>query len=293
MLRILNILTIAFLVSTGLTAQNREILFFQTNWGNTLSWDAFCAHAKESGFDGIDVWLPESVEEQEELRTALKKYSLKLNLMHGTDKSLPALESLKKYTERLYELILWNPVLINSQTGSDFFTKVENSKFITEANRISKETGIPVYHETHRSRFSYTLPLTLEYLYALPELRLTADISHWMVVHESLLENQQEMLDEVIARTDHIHARVGHPEGPQITDPRAPEWQKAVDRHLDIWVRIIRNFWESHSGPMTVTSEFGPPDYMPSLPYSRIPVADQWEANVYMMQALKTKLGLD
>lgn len=293
MLRLLNILTIAFLVSTGLTAQNREILFFQTNWGNTLSWDAFCERAKASGFDGIDVWLPESVEEQEELRTALKKHQLKLNLMHGTDKSLPALESLKKYTERLYELTLWNPVLINSQTGSDFFTKVENSKFITEANRISKETGIPVYHETHRSRFSYTLPQTLEYLYAIPELRLTADISHWMVVHESLLENQQEMLDQVIARTDHIHARVGHPEGPQITDPRAPEWQRAVNRHLDIWIRIIENFWESHSGPMTVTSEFGPPDYMPSLPYSRIPVADQWEANVYMMQALKTKLGLD
>lgn len=293
MLRLLNILTIAFLVSTGLTAQNREILFFQTNWGNTLSWDAFCERAKASGFDGIDVWLPESVEEQEELRTALKKHQLKLNLMHGTDKSLPALESLKKYTERLYELTLWNPVLINSQTGSDFFTKVENSKFITEANRISKETGIPVYHETHRSRFSYTLPRTLEYLRTIPELRMTADISHWMVVHESLLENQQEMLDQVIARTDHIHARVGHPEGPQITDPRAPEWQRAVNRHLDIWIRIIENFWESHSGPMTVTSEFGPPDYMPSLPYSRIPVADQWEANVYMMQALKTKLGLD
>lgn len=293
MRRLLNILTIVLFFSKGLSAQNREVLFFQTNWGNSMSWDAFCQQAKASGFDGIDVWLPGNIKEQEELKAALERHNLKLNLMHGTDKNLPAAESLKRYTARLYELTRWNPTLINSQTGSDFFTLEENAAFIKEANRISKETGIPVYHETHRGRFSYTLPLTLEYLRTIPELRLTADISHWMVVHESLLEGQKEMLDEVISRTDHIHARVGHPEGPQITDPRAPEWQKAVDRHLDIWAKMIANFWESHSRPMTVTSEFGPPDYMPSLPYSRIPVADQWEANVYMMQALKTKLGLD
>lgn len=284
---------IAMLVSTLLRGQNREILFFQTNWGNTRSWDAFCQQVRASGFDGIDIWLPNDEDEQEALRVALNKYGLKLNLMHGTNNNLPFEESLARYKARLYELCAWKPVLINSQTGGDFLSREQNEAFIRAANAISEETGVPVYHETHRSRFSYSLPVTLEYLNALPELRLTADISHWMVVHESLLEGRDALLAQVIARTNHIHARVGHPEGPQVNDPKAPEWKRAVDRHLDLWEQIIRKCWSEGDGPMTVTTEFGPPTYMPALPYTQVPVSDQWQANVYMMNALKQRLGIE
>lgn len=281
------------LLLTGLLrGQNREILFFQTNWGNTLSWDAFCQRAKTSGFDGIDIWLPSDPQEQEELKQALDRHNLKLNLMHGTNKGLPFDESLKQFTSGLYELVKWHPVLINCHTGSDFFTSAQNSAFIRAAIKVSEATGVPIYHETHRSRFSYTLPHTVEYLRSIEGLQLTADISHWMVVHESLLTGQDDLLEEVIAHTNHIHARVGHAEGPQVSDPRAPEWKTAVDRHLDLWEQIIRRNWEAYDRPMTITSEFGPPNYMPTLPYTEIPVADQWEANMYMMTLLKSKLGL-
>lgn len=281
------------LIAQTATAQHGKILFFQTNWGNTQPWDAFCEHAKASGFDGIDVWLPGEPAQQEALRAALQAHGLQLNLMHGTDNSLPFEESLARYKARLYELCAWKPVLINSQTGSDFFSKEQNAAFIRAADAISAETGVPVYHETHRSRFSYSLPVTLDYLEAIPEMRLTADLSHWMVVHESLLEGRNELLAPVIARTNHIHARVGHPEGPQVNDPRAPEWKRALERHLDLWEQIIRKCWDETGRPMTVTSEFGPPYYMPALPYTQVPVSDQWEANVYMMKAIKERLGLD
>jgi hypothetical protein len=213
--------------------------------------------------------------------------------MHGTNKSLSFEESLRQFTYGLYELVKWNPVLINCHTGSDFFSYEQNAAFIKAAIAVSEETGIPIYHETHRSRFSYTLPQTVEYLRNIEGLELTADISHWMVIHESLLEGQDALLNEVIARTKHIHARVGHAEGPQVSDPRAPEWKSALERHLDIWGQIIMRNWETSEKPMTVTSEFGPPNYMPALPYTQIPVADQWEANVYMMTAIKSKLGLE
>lgn len=281
------------LVSQPHWGQNREILFFQTNWGNSQSWDAFCQQARASGFDGIDVWLPGDTAGQDALRAALKSHGLKLNLMHGTNNSLPFEESLALYKARLYELCAWKPVLINSQTGSDFLSAEQNAAFIRAANAISEETGVPVYHETHRSRFSYSLPATLEYLEAIPELRLTADISHWMVVHESLLEGREALLAPVIARTNHIHARVGHPEGPQVNDPKAPEWERAVERHLDLWEQIIRACWAENDRPMTVTSEFGPPHYMPALPYTQTPVSDQWQANVYMMNAIKQRLGIE
>ncbi|MGX1931070.1 sugar phosphate isomerase/epimerase family protein [Flagellimonas sp. 2504JD4-2] len=286
-----NILTVLLLILWGqLYAQEQKLLFFQTNWGNTLSWDAFCERAKTSGFDGIDVWLPAAPESQEALKTALKKHGLLLNLMHGTNKNIPFEQSLKQFEEKLKVLVKWNPVLVNCHTGSDFFTLKQNQAFIDVANKISKESGIPVYHETHRGRFSYNLPDTKKYLSAIPDLKLTLDISHWMVVHESLLEGQTKDLEQVVDRSHHIHARVGHAEGPQVNDPEAPEWEKALQRHLDIWEQIIRKRWAEGQQTVTITSEFGPPTYLPALPYTQIPVADQWKANVFIMNVLKKRM---
>lgn len=270
-----------------------KLLFFQTNWGNQLSWDSFCERAKSDGFDGIDIWLPADKKNQDQLKAALKKYDLLLNLMHGTNKSIPFEESLKQYEEKLKLLIEWEPVLINCHTGSDFFTFEQNRAFITIANQLAKEYQIPIYHETHRGRFSYTLPDTKKYLASIPDLRLCLDISHWMVVHESLLEGKEQQLADVIKRTDHIHARVGYAEGPQVNDPEAPEWKKALDRHLDIWEEIIRKGWKEKKGVFTITSEFGPAGYLQTLPYTKVPVADQWKANVFIMNALKKRMKLD
>ena len=105
---------------------------------------------------------------------------------------------------------------------------------MSELNKLSKLYNIPIYHETHRGRFSYSLPESIKYLEK-SEIDLTLDISHWMVVHESLLNKQKKLLDKVIQNTNHIHARVGFEEGPQVNDPRAPEWKNTVDRHIDIW----------------------------------------------------------
>ena len=168
----------------------------------------------------------------------------------------------------------------------------QNKAFIIAANKLGKENNIPVYHETHRGRFSYNLPDTELYLEAIPNLKLTLDISHWMVVHESLLENQDENISEVINRTNHIHARVGHAEGPQVNDPEAPEWEKALDRHLDIWEQIIRLKWKENQKPFTITTEFGPAGYLPTLPYTKVPVADQWKANVFIMNTLKKRMNI-
>ncbi|GAB1483119.1 hypothetical protein MASR2M78_19350 [Treponema sp.] len=51
--------------------------------------------------------------------------------------------------------------------------------------------------------------------------------SRWCTVAESYLEDQKEAVDAALSRTDHIHARVGFPEGPQVGDPAAPEWEES------------------------------------------------------------------
>jgi len=148
--------------------------------------------------------------------------------------------------------------------------------------------GIIICHETHRSRMLFAAPVGRQYLEKVPELRMTFDVSHWCNVSESLLQDQQETLDLTLARVDHIHARIGHPEGPQVNDPRAPEWESALKAHFGWWDKIVEG--KKLSGNrLTILTEFGPPDYMPTLPYTREPVADQWAINVHMMHLLRKR----
>ena len=273
-------------------SQEKKLQFFQTDWGRQISWDAFCEKTKTAGYDGIETWFPRDEKSQNELKIALKKYNLKVGFLNGTNKSVPFEESLKQFTTHFKTLVSWNPVYINCHTGSDFFTFEQNKAFIDAANKIAKTHNIPIYHETHRGRFSFNLLDTKKYLSAIPELKLNLDISHWMVVHESLLQGQEEELQEVINRSHHIHARVGHAEGPQVNDPEAPEWKEAVERHMNIWEKIIKKQWEGKD-VFTITTEFGPADYMPTLPYTQLPVADQWKANVYMMKLLKERFNIN
>ena len=270
--------------------EESKLLFFQTAWGNSLSWEAFCEKTKASGYDGIEIWFPKKMEDRLASDRAIKKHGLKVIYLAGTDKSLDFDTSLRRYAEDLLSIAQTDAVAINCHTGNDFFSFEQNQAFIDAANDISKEYEIPIFHETHRGRFSYNLPDTKKYLDAVPDLRLTLDISHWMVVHESLLENQDDQLREVVDRTRHIHARIGHAEGPQVNDPEAPEWRTALERHLDIWEKIIRKRWENSEEPFTITTEFGPPTYMPALPFTQVPVADQWKANVFIMNAIKERL---
>jgi hypothetical protein len=120
-------------------------------------------------------------------------------------------------------------------------------------------------------------------------MTLTLDISHWCNVHESLLEDQQDTVEIALLRTRHIHARVGHAQGPQVNDPRAPEWQSAVDQHLAWWDRVVELRRQAGGSVMTFLTEFGPPNYMPTLPNTREPVASQAEINLHMMRLLRQR----
>lgn len=286
----LKMLILMLLFTQSVWTQN-ELLFFQTNWGFEGSWEAFFLKTKSSGYDGVEVWLPKNARVQQEVSKGLKKHQLKVIYLCGTNKSLSFKESLLAYENDLKKVIVQKPYAINSHTGSDFFSFEQNMKFLKLANDLSNKYNIPIHHETHRGRFSYALPETKRYLNSDSAFRLTLDISHWMVVHESLLAQQQQLLGKVIERTDHIHARVGFEEGPQVNNPQAPEWDKALNRHLSIWESIILSHWKKGK-PMTITTEFGPPNYLPTAPFTQKPLGDQWEANVFIMKAIKEQMNI-
>jgi hypothetical protein len=107
-------------------------------------------------------------------------------------------------------------------------------------------------------------------------------------VHETLLHDQQETVNLTLQRVDHIHARIGHAQGPQVNDPRAPEWDAAVKAHFAWWDKVVE-MKKKKGEVLTFLTEFGPPDYMPTEPYTRKPLADQWAINVHMMQLLRKR----
>ena len=264
-----------------------------TNWGFNGTMDEFCARAKKEGYDGVEVWWPGEKSEAELLFRALKKYGLSVGFLCGGSSADPAahFSAFKEAVLAATSQTEQRPLYINCHSGRDFFDAADNQRFIDLTNSISDNTGILICHETHRSRMLFAAHIARGFIQRNPALHLTLDISHWCNVHESLLQNQSETVNMAIARTRHIHARVGHPEGPQVNDPRAPEWKDAVSAHFAWWDAVVANHQQSGT-PLTILTEFGPADYMPCLPYTREPVADQWDINVYMMQVLRKRYGM-
>lgn len=270
--------------------QDFKLTILATNWGFPGNYDEFCAKAKTDGYDGIEVWLPGQEERRKELLAAVEKHGLQYGFLAGGNGNR-ADEHLAQFKENVEAALEHRPLFINCHSGRDYFTFAENRAFIDFTTKKTAQTGIPIYHETHRSRMLFAAHVTKKFIEEIPDLRLTLDISHWTNVHESLLADQKETIDLALSRVDHIHSRIGHQESPQITDPRAPEWEAAVSAHFAWWDAVVK-YKIDQDQPLTMTTEFGPPNYMAMVPFTRQPLADLWGVNKYMMELWRERYGV-
>ena len=268
-----------------------KIKYFCPAWGSdALEFDRFCEKAAAAGYDGVEMGLPlDDDRDTTDRLEALKLYGLELVAQHHETHVPDLVAHQDEYRRRLEWLADAAPLLINSHTGRDWFGFDDNNRLIDIAREVAMDRGVPIVHETHRGRFSFCAATTRRYLETHTDLRIAADFSHWCTVSESLLQDQPDAVELAISRADHIHARVGHIEGPQVSDPRAPEWSNELNAHLAWWDRIVATHRERGSELLTVTSEFGPFPYMPRLPYTCQPVASQWDINVHMMKLLRKR----
>jgi sugar phosphate isomerase/epimerase len=272
--------------------QNFELKIFATNWGFDGSVDAFCAKAKKEGYDGMEIGWPDDAKEQQEMFAALKKHNLQVGFLCGAWQENPAehFTYFKKIVTGAARQTTQRPLYINCHSARDYYGFEQNKKFIDFTTGLAKETGIKILHETHRSRILFAAHVTRAYIEKIPELRLTLDISHWCNVHESMLGDQKETVALALERTDHIHARIGFQDGPQVNDPRAPEWEYAVKEHFAWWDKVVERK-KKNGERMTFLTEFGPPFYMPTLPYTLQPLSDQWAINAHILQLLRKRYG--
>jgi len=250
-----------------------ELRLFKSTWGMTGPIEDQLAQVAAASYDGVEVLVPPFApgDPERQLRavraSGLEAIPLILSFDGDRDQYRRSVEAAAAY----------GPRQITSHSGSDAMSHAEAVDFLGYALDLEAEMGFAIAHETHRQHLLATPWQTAAIVRELPALRIVADYSHWVVVAERLLDDRADDISLANAHAMHVHARVGHPEGPQVNDPRSPANAEAVERFEDWWRDIFRQRAARGAERITVTPEYGPPPYMPTLPFSETPVADLWE----------------
>lgn len=250
----------------------------------------FLEDVASAGFAATEIYIPAMAESPAECGRLHRQAGLALVAQIITEGPTVA-DHIRCFEERFLRALDCGPVAVNSHTGRDIWSLDDNLRLFDKALELEDRHGIPICHETHRSRALFCVPAALALINARPGLKLTADFSHWLCVHESDLADQQESVAAAISSAWHIHARVGHSQGPEVPDPRVPEWQTWLDLSLGFWRKIVAVRRNSGAAFLTITPEFGPPPYMPTHPSTGEPLADAWELNCWMADVLRRELN--
>jgi sugar phosphate isomerase/epimerase len=272
-----------------------DLKVFKAVWGMSGNWDKQLKHIAEAGYNGVETPMP-TLNAEARFRELLEKYNLELILHIYTgceDNEKPYPDKVKDHVvtfeKQAERAATFDPILINVHSAKDSMPYDDQLIFFENAIRVEKQMNIPVGHETHRGRATYSPWSTARLLKDLPDLHITADFSHWCNVCESMLQDQKENLAITIERSIHIHGRVGFEHGPQVPDFRAPEYEYTLRQHEQWWDEILTSHQSKGSPYLTFTPEFGPPGYMHTQPFTQQPVVDLWEICYAMAQRFRDR----
>jgi hypothetical protein len=130
--------------------------------------------------------------------------------------------------------------------------------------QISAEEGVPIQFETHRNCITNDMFSTLLLLDAVPQMRLSADLSHYVVDREMMQPINAEIQNYVLRlleRSDSFQGRIATRS--QIQVPIAfPQHRVWLETFLGWWREGIR-LWRSRNtaADLAFICELGPPNY--------------------------------
>jgi hypothetical protein len=256
-------------------SQDFKLILVRHLWGTSGQWEELFPRFKAAGFSAVEDHVPPAAERPRWLRLC-REYDFGFIAQIFTQGNSIA-EHVESFRHQVGEAAAMEPLIINAHSGRDAWTETEAMQFFEAALAIETAAGVKVAHETHRGRILFNPWITGRILERLNQLRLCCDFSHWVCVAERLLDDQLPLLQKAAERCFHLHARVGYEQGPQVPDPRAPEYAIHLAAH-EAWWRMI---WQAQAkrgdAITTLTPEFGPPAYLHTLPHTNAPVADLWD----------------
>ena len=240
---------------------------FASAWGNATHWGSLrrlLDGLQFKGFAGLEASLADLGDDTAARRdVAAQARDRGLELIvglyshwtdyEGTWAAADPAEHLDQLRRQVDACAALDPIHINVHAGCDSWPEDVSTLFYEDAQSIVPANAS---FETHRGRplgHAFQCKRILE---AVPSLRLTADPSHWHVVHERFLDmntrDERVLMNTVAGRVDHVHARVGNEERPQLA---APFDDAAADWHVAFW----RKCWAA--GARTACVEYGPAPY--------------------------------
>lgn len=155
---------------------------------------------------------------------------------------------------------------------------------------MAHDAGIPMQIETHRNRMTTDLFFTLHILDALPDLRLTGDLSHYVVGREfwyPVSDEDHALMHRIIDNCWGFHGRVASREQIQlqISFPHHQHW---VEVFMGWWERGFRQ-WKRKAGSnetLTFLCELGPPEYA-MTGADGYELSDRWQEALMMKDMVR------
>lgn len=265
----------------------RRLQVYQSLWsmqphdayGDILPLDRIAGMVADAGYAGLAIDLGAAdVEMAHAARPHLEREGL-----------TPLIVAFPKSVESLRETLImaqdFGAPYVNV-VGQVFPLTVEGAiPVIRKWIEMSDEIGIPLHFETHRNCITNDLFATLSMLDAIPEMRLAADLSHYMVDREfklPLAPWERALISRCLARADSFQGRVASRQQIQL--------QIDFPQHAK-WVALFQEFWRegladwrarNESGDLVFLCELGPPEYAMTGADGR-ELSNRWE------EALKIK----
>ncbi|MCE2517442.1 MAG: sugar phosphate isomerase/epimerase [Alphaproteobacteria bacterium] len=226
--------------------------------GVTLSYEEICEKVAAAGYDGMAIDLGAGdVAQAREVEPIMARHGL-----------TPLIVAFPKTVEDLRDTLK-----MSKDFGSPFVDVIGQVMPINVEGMIpvirrwiemADEVGIPVQFETHRNCITNDLFTTLSLLDAVPEMRLCADLSHYVVDREFKLPLQHhvaQMIIRILGRSDSFQGRVASRQQIQL--------QLAFPQHQK-WVELFKGWWQdgfeswrarNDDGECIFLCELGPPEY--------------------------------
>ena len=212
-----------------------------------------------AGFDGVclDPAVAE-IEDTLKLKPHFDKHELKCMVNafpYAVDELQPLLDMAREMNACLVNVI-GGVMPIDTAQGIPVIRR-----WIADANLA----GLPVLFETHRDSILNDLYYTLQMIEAIPDMRLCADLSHFVIDREMplpLSDANRTYMHRILERSDCFQGRISNRE--QIQVPISfPQHQDWVEQFKTWWKDGMR-MWRQRSpdnATLIFLCELGPPSY--------------------------------
>ncbi len=268
----------------------QKFLVYQSMWamerrrpdGQEWTLEQKLAMIRDAGFDGAGVRFFD-YQYAKEVTAFLRAH----NLSWQAQCYPKTIDDLKPIIEHVQDL---GAEHINLQADIRPYTVEECVPLIEGWLRLADDAKLRVHIETHRDRMTTDLFFMLHLLDRFPDLRLTGDLSHYLVGREfayPVTEENHRLMRRVMDHCWGYHGRVASREQVQvqISFPHMKHW---VDLFMGWWAYGFETWKKRAPADATLTflCELGPPEYAMTGP-DGYELSDRWSEALMMKDMVR------